>query len=507
MPSETKAGIGIVVVLLCAFGFITYTKYGQGLKDKTLAAIKGKKVDDDSSADGSALSEGEVVPDPPPAQEIPSAFDVDQRIAANEDEIFGQQQPEPSAAVASASVDEAWGTMDAQPAEPAPAQAQPAPSTDPFDGFENAAPATTQPATQTRVTQLQDPMNDMGDAFAQPAPTQPQQQPAAPADEFDPWGGDSGTAAIAATEPAAVTPRQPAPMESIQPQTNPVDAFEDAFEPEPQPAAQPQPQPVAIARQQPMQQPVDPFGMEDDIFGNEPAPVPASAPIEPARVAVTSQPEPFRDIVRSSVQQPDAFEDNPVNFEPEPVRRETFDPQPAPSRPERYDRDRRTDRVVSQPVPAGNVDYYTIREADTYWSISKKVYRTSRYYRALAKHNEKVIPDPRRMRPGTRLEIPSTTELERLYPRMLPGVRTASATRIDTRQPSGLYIDSNSRPVYRVGSADSLSRVAQRHLGRASRWTEIYDMNRDKLASPTSIRPGMLLAMPTDASQVSYGNR
>lgn len=35
------------------------------------------------------------------------------------------------------------------------------------------------------------------------------------------------------------------------------------------------------------------------------------------------------------------------------------------------------------------------------------VYGTSRYYRALAKYNERIIPDPRRMRHGTRLDIPT----------------------------------------------------------------------------------------------------
>ncbi len=153
----------------------------------------------------------------------------------------------------------------------------------------------------------------------------------------------------------------------------------------------------------------------------------------------------------------------------------------------------------------GNNEVYTIQNADTYWSISKRVYGTSKYYKALARYNERQVPDPRKMRPGTKLMIPQPAELERRYRDLFPSSQRSSESiaRIDTTLAAGLYYDANDRPLYRVGNRDSLTAIAQRHLGRASRWEEIYRLNGRVLTSPTSIRPGMLLAMPSDASAVS----
>ena len=43
---------------------------------------------------------------------------------------------------------------------------------------------------------------------------------------------------------------------------------------------------------------------------------------------------------------------------------------------------------------------------------------------------------------------------------------------------------------YTVQKNDSLSRIAKRELGSYNRWTEIYNMNRDKISNPENIYPG-----------------
>ncbi len=57
--------------------------------------------------------------------------------------------------------------------------------------------------------------------------------------------------------------------------------------------------------------------------------------------------------------------------------------------------------------------------------------------------------------------------------------------------------------MYRVGSDDTLTGIAQRHLGRASRWTEIYDQNRDVLKTPNDLTLGTVIRLPDDASRLS----
>jgi len=50
---------------------------------------------------------------------------------------------------------------------------------------------------------------------------------------------------------------------------------------------------------------------------------------------------------------------------------------------------------------------------------------------------------------------------------------------------------------YTVVAGDTLFNIARHELGRASRWTEIYELNRDKLGRDfNSLKPGMKLALP-----------
>jgi nucleoid-associated protein YgaU len=70
-----------------------------------------------------------------------------------------------------------------------------------------------------------------------------------------------------------------------------------------------------------------------------------------------------------------------------------------------------------------------------------------------------------------------------------PGTRPASTAPAETKQVSG-------RTRYVVQKGDRLTRIAQRVLGDAARWEEIYALNRDQLASPDHLREGMVLWVP-----------
>ena len=56
--------------------------------------------------------------------------------------------------------------------------------------------------------------------------------------------------------------------------------------------------------------------------------------------------------------------------------------------------------------------------------------------------------------------------------------------------------------MYRIASEDTLSDIAQRHLGRSSRWVQIFEMNRDVLKDGNTLKVGALLRLPADASRV-----
>lgn len=51
---------------------------------------------------------------------------------------------------------------------------------------------------------------------------------------------------------------------------------------------------------------------------------------------------------------------------------------------------------------------------------------------------------------------------------------------------------------YTVVAGDTLSHIAQRFYGKASRWPAIFEANRDKLSDPDRIHPGQVLRIPAD---------
>ena len=52
---------------------------------------------------------------------------------------------------------------------------------------------------------------------------------------------------------------------------------------------------------------------------------------------------------------------------------------------------------------------------------------------------------------------------------------------------------------YTVKAGDTLSKIAKEHLGDASAYTEIFNLNRDQLADPNRIQPGQVLKIPQRA--------
>jgi LysM repeat protein len=150
-------------------------------------------------------------------------------------------------------------------------------------------------------------------------------------------------------------------------------------------------------------------------------------------------------------------------------------------------------------------DYYEVQPADNFWTISRKKYGTSRYFQALAEHNKSRIPDPARIRPGMKVSTPTADVLEERYAQFLPGskVQVTSAEETAKSAPTGFVVKSDGTAVYRTGEHDTLSDIAAKHLGRSSRWIQIFEMNRDKLSNPNQLKVGIELALPGDASNVA----
>ncbi|MGE0480424.1 MAG: LysM peptidoglycan-binding domain-containing protein [Phycisphaerae bacterium] len=76
-----------------------------------------------------------------------------------------------------------------------------------------------------------------------------------------------------------------------------------------------------------------------------------------------------------------------------------------------------------------------------------------------------------------------------------PSSREASGDRGATTRPAAGV------RVYTVRKGDSLAGIAKRELGSPLRWREIFDLNRDQLPTPDSLREGMELRLPAERAE------
>jgi hypothetical protein len=154
---------------------------------------------------------------------------------------------------------------------------------------------------------------------------------------------------------------------------------------------------------------------------------------------------------------------------------------------------------------------YVIEPNDNFWIISRKRYGAGRFYMALAQHNQQIIPDAKRMKPGITISTPDVSVLEHKYAQLIPkaaapdSVAPATATqsrKLEDSGPSGYFVGADGSPMYRVGGQDTLTDIAKSHLGRSSRWVQILEINRNVLRSGNDLRIGTVLRLPSDASRV-----
>ena len=76
------------------------------------------------------------------------------------------------------------------------------------------------------------------------------------------------------------------------------------------------------------------------------------------------------------------------------------------------------------------------------------------------------------------------------------GKRTADFSNVQGNIDTAPAGTSDDAGTYTVLKGDTLSAIAQKHYGKASRWNEIFEANRDQLDDPDLIKPGQVLKLP-----------
>jgi nucleoid-associated protein YgaU len=485
MARETKIGVALMVLLLGVFGAVAYKKW-DALKSAVVAKTdkdeskpeekpvpKSATSQDDLQPDSNPFATVDAAPAPPNGQDEPASPFADttvttvpvREVSASATEGLGDATPpaqaepftaqsanaegqpvaarqdEPSGQTANASSEfagAATATTDA---------ASPAADNSPFADAA-ATPVADTAAAGAGQSLVDDPFSAAGEATT-PSEPATAATTASTADASDPFSGAGEASAAAAGETA-----------------DPFAGASDAT--------------LADSNSEPTPAESQPATLSDDPFSETTIRAGTADTAEAAAAEPRPEPGVFADTTEPST----AAAPETAPFEPQPDA--TF----ASS----------SDQPAVQPAPpAGRTDYCIVGEKDTYWSISQKAYGTNAYFQALAEYNKNRIRDPKRLRPGMTVLTPAAEELEARYPKLI--ARGAAAPADGGGRP-GFLVNEAGRPAYRVGDGDTLSKIAQAHLGRGSRWVQIYEMNRDLIPNPKVLKPGTVLQLPGDASRV-----
>ncbi len=113
--------------------------------------------------------------------------------------------------------------------------------------------------------------------------------------------------------------------------------------------------------------------------------------------------------------------------------------------------------------------YHVVRAGDDLWSLAERYYGDGRDWRKIATANPKILTGgPDRLHIGWRLKIPD----------------------------AGDAVSDESRRMMTVRRGDTLSSIAERELGSASHWMEIFRANRGQLSDPDELPVGVRLVLP-----------
>ena len=73
---------------------------------------------------------------------------------------------------------------------------------------------------------------------------------------------------------------------------------------------------------------------------------------------------------------------------------------------------------------------------------------------------------------------------------------TSGGQRVPQQQSAPIEVKRDTPATYTVQPGDTLSNVSRKVYGTKNRWREIFNANRDRMATPESLKPGQVLRIP-----------
>ncbi len=134
---------------------------------------------------------------------------------------------------------------------------------------------------------------------------------------------------------------------------------------------------------------------------------------------------------------------------------------------------------------------HVVRQGERLWDISLRYYGEGRHWRRIKQANADRITGEAGIRIGDTLLIPPAPELQ---------TQTRTQTQTE-RQPqrqadAQRTADRGSGRQYRISANDTLWSIAERELGDATRWRELYELNRNVITEPALLPVGREIRLP-----------
>lgn len=135
---------------------------------------------------------------------------------------------------------------------------------------------------------------------------------------------------------------------------------------------------------------------------------------------------------------------------------------------------------------------YRVRPGDDLWSVAEQLLGQGSRWRLLADANPALLANPTvDLTPGVRLVVPELPD-EPDVAAPETGARRALARPEQRRAASPLTVV--------VKRGDTLSGLAEEHLGAAAKWPRIFRANKDRIKDPDAIDVGWQLVIPARAA-------
>ncbi len=137
---------------------------------------------------------------------------------------------------------------------------------------------------------------------------------------------------------------------------------------------------------------------------------------------------------------------------------------------------------------------YKVQSNDSTWSIAKAFYGYGFNYVDIENANE--LKPNADVTEGMVLVIPDVPVKNPNKPAKEVSVQPSETPQLTSQSEKESESSNQDNKEYTVKKGEGLYQIAQQELGNGNRYTEIYELNKDKMRSPEDIEAGMVLQMP-----------